>query len=142
MSTTNWQALVAKLSKAEKDASEWRAGLADAETTLASAKAEMATALGMKPGQGSNGSAHKASPAPVPTTVKLVKRGNKHDFARKARIAALAKEKGGFLTINDVAGAEKVSASLATGVLARMAALGKLRRVGIGRYALPETKAA
>lgn len=138
---TNWTTLVAKLNKAEKDAQEWADGLKDAERTLSDARAEMAAALGLK--APANGTAHKAS-APVLKVVRrrVAPKHIRHDFKRKARVLALLKDKGGFLTVSDVASAEKCSVTLAGGTLRRLASEGKLSRVSRGRYAGSDAKAA
>ena len=128
MTTTNWDALLAKITKAQKNVDEWREGLAEAEQTLGNARAEMAAALGL-----SSSDAQAAAP-PAKKVKKL-----RHDYQRRARVLELLKEKGGFLTTDDVTRAERCGSGCATSILSRLCAEGRLTRISKGRYSTATT---
>lgn len=125
---TDWKALVDRLTKAERDAAEWREGLADAEANVTALKGQLLENLGVGPGNG-NGAAARPVAGRVPRVRRI-----RRDFKRRDRILALVKARGGFITPGDVQSSEKVSRQCANGHLSRLAVKGKLRRVLRGRY--------
>lgn len=133
---TDWRKLVDRLQAVERDADEWREGLAAAEAEAAALRGELAEAL-KAGGVLKNGVAATAAHAPPPP----VKRRKTMDYDRRHRILDLMKTRGGFLSVAEAARAEKASREIVGATLNQLCHEGKVRRVSRGRYALPDAGA-